>query len=134
MAPRPGSSHPNRHRRRFSCATSVRADDPDLAAGLTNKILFVNTWHHLKNRVAYATKLATALAACSTSASAVVVVDFDLGSPFGPPAGMRLAPADVVEELRSAGFHPHIREENLPYQYVIVAYKEPPARCGIGMP
>jgi SAM-dependent methyltransferase len=97
----------------------VPADDPALPAGAVDKILVVNTWHHLGDRAAYARKLAAALASCGS----VTVVDFVADAPFGPPPEMRLAPEVVAGELRAAGLEPQLRDETLPHQYVIVATK-----------
>src|SRR5690606_20382507 len=42
-------------------ARTVAPDDPGLAANSVDRVLIVNTWHHIGNRTQYATKLAQAL-------------------------------------------------------------------------
>src|SRR5262245_33928561 len=66
----------------------VRLDDPELAPHSVDRILIVDTWHHIANRDAYAAKLATAL----QPGGFVLVVDFKLDAPMGPPVKHRLRP------------------------------------------
>ena len=51
----------------------------------------------------------------------MTIVDFTRESPQGPPPAMRLSAEAVVEELRAGGLEPAIREERLPYQWVVTA-------------
>jgi ubiquinone/menaquinone biosynthesis C-methylase UbiE len=92
-------------------------DDPALPRGGVDRILIVNTWHHLSSRVAYGRKLAEALAA----GGALYVVDFDKTSSVGPPPEAKLEQRQVVEELDRAGFETGLVKEDLPEQYVIRA-------------
>ncbi|MBK9030545.1 MAG: methyltransferase domain-containing protein [Myxococcales bacterium] len=100
-------------------ARVVTPDDPALPLAAVDRILIVDTWHHLPDRAAYAAKLAAALRPGSTLA----VVDFDLAAPMGPPVAARLAPGIVVAELTAAGLVAHVAEESLPHQYVVIATK-----------
>ena len=95
------------------------ADDPKLSAASVDRILIVDTWHHISNRVAYAKLLAAAL----KPGGAVFVVDFTLETAKGPPKQHRLAPSLVAEELAQAGMHTSIVEAGLPDQYVIKAVR-----------
>src|SRR3982750_4241557 len=67
----------------------VVADDPGLADGSVDRLLVVNTWHHLPHRAQYAAAMNRAL----RPGGFVVVVDFTAESPEGPPAPARLSPA-----------------------------------------
>ncbi len=97
-------------------ARAVSASDPGLAAASVDRILIVDTWHHLADRRAYAAKLRQAL----RPGGAVLVVDFTLDSPHGPPASMRVPPETVREELEAAGLRAEIvAGEELPMQYVV---------------
>jgi SAM-dependent methyltransferase len=101
----------------------VPADDPGLAEGAVDKILIVNTWHHIGDRARYAAALHRALAPCG---SLLAIVDFTLDSPLGPPVAHRLAPEAVIAELRAAGFDAQLADEPLPHQYVVLARRPPP--------
>ncbi len=93
----------------------VSTDDPKLPVGLVDRILIVDTWHHIADRGAYARKLFRAL----SSKGRLYVVDFTLEAQRGPPPGHRLAPEAVVRELSSAGFVARVVSESLPDQYVV---------------
>jgi ubiquinone/menaquinone biosynthesis C-methylase UbiE len=93
------------------------ADDPKLAKGSVDRILIVDTWHHIDNRVAYAKKLAAAL----KYGGWVYIVDFTLESEKGPPKQFRLTPRQVQEELAQAGLHATVVDAGLPDQYILMA-------------
>jgi ubiquinone/menaquinone biosynthesis C-methylase UbiE len=101
-------------------ARTVPYDDPQLPAGKIDRVLIVNTWHHIDARGAYAQKLARSL----TATGAVFVVDFTLESDMGPPPNHRLHPQRVVDELQAGGLDAHILEEELPKQYVVKAMRK----------
>lgn len=100
-------------------AAEVAADDPGLEPGSTDRVLIVDTWHHIGDRKAYAAKLAAGLSA----EGAIYVVDFTKDSPEGPPAAHRLSAEVVIAELESAGLEAEVLEESLPNQYVVRATK-----------
>lgn len=91
------------------------ADDPKLDA--MDRILIVDTWHHIENREAYAKKLAAAL----KPGGIVFVVDFKQESEKGPPKHMRIPPAQIVAELQSAGLDAKEVDVGLPDQFVVSA-------------
>lgn len=97
-------------------AKRVAPDDPGLAPGSTDRILIVNTWHHIGQREAYAKKLRAAL----KPGGSVLIVDFTLESDIGPPKAHRLTPAEVEKELEAGGFVSEtITNEKLPKQYLV---------------
>lgn len=100
-------------------ARVVEPDDPGLEAGSVDRILVVDVWHHISNRGDYAARLHEDL----SPGGRVMVVDFTLESPEGPPKEHRLPPEAVAEELRAGGFEVEILEETLPRQYVVVGTK-----------
>jgi cyclopropane fatty-acyl-phospholipid synthase-like methyltransferase len=100
-------------------ARLVEPDDPGLTAGSVDRILVVNTWHHIADRGDYSAKLREALA----PGGAVVVVDFTLESAHGPPKTQRLEAQEVVAELESGGLTASVATETLPEQYVVVGRK-----------
>lgn len=89
-------------------------DDPRLAPESVDRVLIVNTWHHLGDREAYAGKLTRAL----KPGGRVTVVDFSPDSPEGPRH--RLPAERVITELAAAGLETAVVEEDLPNQYVVV--------------
>jgi ubiquinone/menaquinone biosynthesis C-methylase UbiE len=95
----------------------VALDDPGLAPKSVDRVLIVNTWHHISDRERYAAKLSTAL----RPGGSVFVVDFTLDSDIGPPAGHRLSPEQVVHELDAGGLSARVVAETLPKQYVVAA-------------
>jgi predicted methyltransferase len=103
-------------------ARTIPLDDPELEPGTVDRVLTVNTWHHIDNRGSYAAKLASALA----PGGRVVVVDFTRESPHGPPVDHRLTTDEVRAELEAGGFETAVIDEELPHQYVVVARR--PAR------
>jgi SAM-dependent methyltransferase len=94
----------------------ARPDDPSLEAGACDRVLIVDTWHHVADRAAYASKLARAL----RPGGLVVVVDFKRDAHHGPPPHHRLAPEDVVRELEAGGLAARMVDD-LPEQYIVVA-------------
>jgi predicted methyltransferase len=97
-------------------ARLIGVDGPGLEAATVDRVLVVNTWHHIGNRDVYTPRLKTAL----KPGGMVVVVDYTLESEEGPPKEHRLAPEVVVGELEKAGFEASVAEETLPRQYVVV--------------
>jgi len=94
----------------------VKADDPNLSPESVDRIVIVDTWHHIDDRGMYAAKLARAL----RSSGSLLIVDFTRESDMGPPAEHRLAPEQVVRELESGGLRAQIvQSETLPKQYVV---------------
>lgn len=87
-----------------------------LDPGSVDRILTVNTWHHIPNRGAYAAHLADRL----KDGGAVWVIDFTREAPMGPPRKHRLDPQRVVEELEQGGFEAAVRDLGLPHQYAVV--------------
>jgi ubiquinone/menaquinone biosynthesis C-methylase UbiE len=97
-------------------ARVVAPDDPGLAPGSVDRIVIVDTWHHIDDRPTYTTKLLRAL----RPGGSVLVVDFTLESDQGPPVQHRMPPEEVAKELASGGLRAEIdRTETLPKQYVV---------------
>ncbi|HUH04418.1 MAG TPA: methyltransferase domain-containing protein [Kofleriaceae bacterium] len=101
-------------------ARVVGTDDPELAAASVDRILIVDTWHHIGARAAYAGKLAAAL----KPGGAVYIVDFTMETERGPPPKHRLRSADVIAELTAAGLRAELIAEDLPDQYIVVGRKQ----------
>jgi SAM-dependent methyltransferase len=99
----------------------VKLDDPSLAPGSVDRILIVDTWHHIADRVAYAGKLKAAL----RPGGSIAIVDFTLDSERGPPKHHRTPPDTVIAELGAAGLSAEVIEEPLPDQYIVIGKAKP---------
>jgi len=97
-------------------ARVIPFDDPELEPGSVDRVLIVNTWHHIEDREPYARKLAAALSANG----AVYIVDFTMDSPYGPSKSHRLAQEVVETELAAGGLEVEALDEELESQYVVV--------------
>jgi SAM-dependent methyltransferase len=103
-------------------ARLVPFDDPGLAPETADRILIVDTWHHIADRGRYAAKLAAAL----RPGGAVLVVDFTHDTTRGPPKEHRLRPEEVAAELRAGGLLTETAREELPDQYIVVGRRARP--------
>lgn len=107
----------------------VPFDVPGLRHGEVDRILMVNTWHHIDDRAAYARLLYEALDSCDRP-GAVLVIDYTLESRRGPPQKVRLDPDTVIAELKSGGFEATLLREKLLRQYAVRGIrKDRPAAC-----
>jgi predicted metal-dependent enzyme (double-stranded beta helix superfamily)/predicted RNA methylase len=101
----------------------IGVDDPALVAQTIDLVFICNTYHHLRERVAYLESLARGLKADGR----VAVVDFHKREdiPEGPPFAEKIAREAVLEEFRAAGFELEREESFLPYQYFLVFHHAP---------
>ena len=106
-------------------ARLVTPADPGLGQGAVDRVLIVDTWHHMHERAAYAQTLRAAL----RPGGRLLIVDYGPESPTGPPPHLRLAPADVVAELEQAGLRAEVLAETLPRQFMIVGRAPDEARA-----
>jgi ubiquinone/menaquinone biosynthesis C-methylase UbiE len=98
-------------------AVVTPAADPQLAGASVDRILVVDVWHHLGDRVAYARALARAL----RPGGKLAIVDFKLDATHGPPPKHRLAPDQIIADLRAAGLTATVSPTELPEQYIVIA-------------
>ena len=94
----------------------VPMDDPKLPVGGVDRILIVDTWHHVPNREGYAAKLRSGLKVGGKA----FVVDFKLDAKHGPPPQHRLAAEQVARELSAGGLSARVVPTTLPEQYIVV--------------
>lgn len=95
---------------------TLAAPDDALLPEPVDLVLVVDTYHHIDARTAYFTALRRSL----RPGGRVVIVDFTLESPEGPPAEMRLAPDVVRREFEAAGYTFERAVEGLTRQYMLV--------------
>lgn len=81
-----------------------------------DRMLIVNTWHHIPSRRTYARHLRE----CLREGGSVWIVDFLVDAPEGPPEKHRLPPQVVVEELEAGGLRGEIHPLALERQYLVV--------------
>lgn len=98
-------------------AVETPPDSPRLGKASVDRVLVVNVWHHLGDRVAYARQLAEAL----RPGGFVAVVDYKLDARRGPPPKHRLAPDAIAADLRAAGLKAEVAAVDLPEQYIVIA-------------
>jgi FkbM family methyltransferase len=97
--------------------TAVRgaADDARLPVKV-DRVLIVNTYHHIGSREAYFRRLAGSLKADGE----VAIVDYTRESPIGPPVAARLPAGVVKAEMQQAGYVLAAEHAFLPHQYFLV--------------
>lgn len=93
----------------------VAMDDPKLPANGVDRVLIVDVWHHIPERVAYAKKVAAGL----KPGGKVFIVDFKLDAKHGPPPHHRLPAETILGELHDAGLESHTVVTSLPEQYIV---------------
>lgn len=90
-------------------------DDPKLPPHGVDRVLVVDTWHHIPAREAYARKLRDAL----RPGGRVFIVDFTMESKKGPPPAHRVPPEQVIRELGAAGLQAERLATPLVEQFVV---------------
>jgi FkbM family methyltransferase len=96
-------------------AVLAAADDAKLPARV-DRVLMVNTYHHIDDRPAYFRRLARSL----NPGGEVAIVDYTRESPMGPPVTARLPAAEVKAEMHGAGYVLAAEHSFLPHQYFLV--------------
>jgi len=79
-------------------------------------ILLVDVYHHIGDRASYFRRLRESL----RPGGRVVIIDFKLDSPVGPPRAARIAPESVRVEMQAAGYVLVNEHTFLPRQYFLV--------------
>jgi ubiquinone/menaquinone biosynthesis C-methylase UbiE len=100
-------------------ARGCPTDATGLAPGSVDRVLVVDTWHHLGDRVAYAKHLGEVL----RPGGVVLIVDFTQETEKGPPKEHRVDPQAALRELAAGGLEATLLEETLPDQYVAAGKK-----------
>jgi SAM-dependent methyltransferase len=92
-------------------------DRPFLPAGRVDRVLIVDTFHHINDRLDYLGRLKKAL----TPGGRLVVIDFHKKPlPVGPPPEHKLERQFVIDEVRQTGWRLEKEETFLPYQYFLI--------------
>lgn len=96
-------------------AVTGAPDDPRLPEK-ADLIVLVDVFHHIDERERYFRKLRDSL----KPGGRVVIIDFRLDSPEGPPKRVRVAPERVRAEMKSAGYALVQQHAFLPHQYFLI--------------
>ena len=92
-------------------------DEPFLPQGKVDRVLIVDTYHHIDDRLQYFGRMRKSLA----PGGQVAVVDFHKRPlPVGPPPEHKLERDFVVQEMQDAGFRLADEKTFLPYQYFLL--------------
>lgn len=93
------------------------AHDPKLPPASVDVIFICDTLHHIPDRSTYYPLLARAL----RPGGRLVNIDFHKKPlPVGPPIEMKISKADMIEEVKPAGFRVAKDFDFLPYQYFLI--------------
>jgi ubiquinone/menaquinone biosynthesis C-methylase UbiE len=97
-------------------------EDPFLPNGRVDRILIVDTYHHIDDRLGYFRRLRRSLA----PRGRLAIVDFHKRPlPVGPPPEHKLAREFVIEEMRQAGWSLADEKTFLPHQYYLLFEPSP---------
>jgi ubiquinone/menaquinone biosynthesis C-methylase UbiE len=96
-------------------AVTGGADGPHLPAKV-DVALFVDVYHHVEERERYFRNLRKSL----KPDGRVVIIDYRMDSPEGPPAEARIAPEQAKAEMKKAGYRLTAENSFLPRQYYLV--------------
>jgi cyclopropane fatty-acyl-phospholipid synthase-like methyltransferase len=101
-------------------AVQAKPDSPSLPEKV-DRILLVDTYHHIGERTDYFRRLRDSL----RPGGQIAIIDFNAGSPVGPPKGERISARKVTEEMTLAGYAQVAQHTILPYQYFLVFEPRP---------
>ena len=91
--------------------------EPFLPPGRADRVLVVDTYHHVDDRIRYFRRLADALA----PGGRIAIVDFHKRPlPVGPPPEHKLPREFVLDEMKQAGYRLADEKTFLPYHYFLI--------------
>lgn len=103
-------------------ARQIPLDGPGLNPAEVDRVLIVDTYHHIDGRLAWFAALKPAF----KPGGKLVIVDFLPGElPVGPPPDGKIPPEQVKDELIKAGYAIESEPTGLPYQFVQVWTVQP---------
>ena len=96
-------------------------DSPALSEKEVDKVIIVNTYHHIEDRIAYFAKVLNGL----KEGGELLVVDFKKQDGPGPPVAMKMSAEFITDELKKSGFTKfEVNDTLLEHQYIIRASEE----------
>ena len=94
----------------------IDPDKPDFTAYRFDRVFLSNTYHHIKNRISYFSRVKNHM----KPGGRLIIVDFiKKKAPFGPPVSMKIDKKDVIAEMKKAGFILLKEEDYSEYMYYI---------------
>lgn len=81
-----------------------------------DRILCVNTYHHIPNSTSYFAQCIPQLQPEGT----IAIIDFTLTAEMGPPKKHRVSATQVIAEMKNAGYTLQKKIDYLPYQYFLL--------------
>jgi ubiquinone/menaquinone biosynthesis C-methylase UbiE len=97
-------------------------DDPLLADASLDRVVIVDTWHHIGDQEKYLGLLRRVL----KPGGQVVMIDFQKRElPVGPPLAMKIAREALIAQMEGNGFQLAREHTFLPYQYFLVFTPRP---------
>jgi len=101
-------------------AVQAKADNAALPERV-DRVLLVDTYHHIGDRLVYFKRLRDSL----KPGGEVAIIDFTAESPIGPPKSERISARKVAEEMTLAGYSQVAQHGFLPNQYFLVFRPNP---------
>lgn len=92
------------------------SDRHGLKEAEVDRVLLVDTYHHIGDRPTYFSALRSAM----KEGGRLIIVDLTMDAPFGPPKSERLTAEAVTKELVAAGWARSGEVVSLPHQYVVM--------------
>jgi len=101
-------------------AVQAKADSAALPERV-DRVLLVDTYHHIGDRIVYFKRLRDSL----KPGGEVAIIDFTAESPIGPAKSARISARKVAEEMTLAGYSQVAQHGFLPNQYFLVFRPNP---------
>ncbi len=96
-------------------ALAAQPGDPRLPEKV-DLIILVDVYHHVADRDRYFRQLQSSL----KPGGRIAIIDFRMDSPVGPPKAARIAPEQVKDELKRAGYALAEEHAFLPNQFFLI--------------
>ncbi|MDP3273919.1 MAG: class I SAM-dependent methyltransferase [Deltaproteobacteria bacterium] len=93
-----------------------------LSAESVDRVLVAHVWHHMTDHDACVRDLVAAM----RPGARLVVLEFHPGAHRGPPASLRVAPAEVIAVLKRAGLSAKVSPVEITDQYLVEARRRVP--------
>jgi cyclopropane fatty-acyl-phospholipid synthase-like methyltransferase len=106
-----------RDARLLNVSTVLALPNDPLLPQPVDRFLIVDVWHHIEDHAGYLALMKKLL----KPGGQIVMIDFQKRDlPVGPPAAMKIAREELLEEMEEHGFRLVQEHTFLPYQYFLV--------------